>query len=354
MSTPSPTLEGFRAAFRRPSVSFAEITWRWAVGATAAAAFLFYWIEYLDTLPVSSADALLLNTRQPALIGRAIEHILKGSLNRAVLAALGATLALSVLWIIAASLGRLTTVGALLDYFRARAANLTIANSAESESTTSDDGPKKPRHIRALIGLNFLRASGLLAMLLALSGSGILANFVSTRVNSRPGVAVILFLLSAAIICTVAWSLNWWLSLACIFAVRDDEDTLGALSRAVRFFREHIGSVLAVSTWTGLAHLVAFSVATTVASFLFAFIQFVPVRVVFAGIIVVMLLYFAVADWLYITRLAGYICIAEMPDAVLASSPLPPTISSRENTIATSIDRNEPILSDLPNLALDT
>ena len=354
MSAPSPTLEGFRAAFRRPSVTFAEIMWRWIVGATATAAFLFYWIEYLDTLPVSSADALLLNTRQPVLVGRAIEHILKGSLNRAVLAALGATLALSVLWIIAASLGRLTTVDALLDYFRARAANLTNANSADSERTTSGNGPKKPRHIRALIGLNFLRAAGLLAMLLALSGSGILANFVSTKVNPNPGLAVILFLLSAAIVCTAAWSLNWWLSLACIFAVRDDEDTLSALSQAVRFFRERIGSVVAVSTWTGLAHLVAFSVATTAASFLFAFIQFVPVRVVFAGIIVVMLFYFAVADWLYMVRLTGYVCIAEMPDAVRATSPLSPALPLVNSTpIETSIDRDEPILSDLPKLAVE-
>jgi hypothetical protein len=353
MSAPSPTLEGFRVAFRRPSVTFAEIAWRWVVGATAVAAFLFYWIEYLDTLPVSSSDALLLSTRQPALVGRAIEHILKGSLNRAVLAALGGTLALSVLWIIAASLGRLTTVGALLDYFRTRIIDPEITNFS-GHADGKADAPQKPRPIRALIGLNSLRAAGLLAMLLALTGSAILASFVSSKVHPRFGLAIILFLLLGGIVSMLASWLNWWLSLACIFAVRDDEDTLGALSQAVSFFREHIGSVLAVGTWTGLAHLVAFSIATTAASFLFAFIQFVPVRLVFAGIIAIMLLYFAVADWLYVARLAGYICIAEMPDAALAASPLPPAIPPNETTVVTSIDRDEPILSDLPNLALET
>ncbi|MGC2371786.1 MAG: hypothetical protein WA474_22145, partial [Candidatus Sulfotelmatobacter sp.] len=76
MSRPSPTIEGLRATFRRPSVTFAEISWRWALGATAAVLMLFYCVEYLDTLPVTSADATLLSTRQPALVGRAVAHIL--------------------------------------------------------------------------------------------------------------------------------------------------------------------------------------------------------------------------------------------------------------------------------------
>ena len=56
MSRISPTAEGFRAAFRRPSLTLAEITWRWAVGATASALCLFGLIEYLRTLPVNNAE----------------------------------------------------------------------------------------------------------------------------------------------------------------------------------------------------------------------------------------------------------------------------------------------------------
>src|ERR1700686_4271818 len=103
MSLPSPTIEGFRAAFRRPSLTFAEMAWRWTVGAAAWTLFLFLLIEYLDTLPVTHGDVTLLRTRQPLLIGRAISHILRGSLNRAVLASLLAAVALTLLWIIAAS-----------------------------------------------------------------------------------------------------------------------------------------------------------------------------------------------------------------------------------------------------------
>ncbi|MGC2729353.1 MAG: hypothetical protein WA254_09150, partial [Candidatus Sulfotelmatobacter sp.] len=106
----SPTLEGFRASFRRPSLTLAEITWRWTVGAVGWALIFFWLIEFLDTLPVTRGDAALLSTRHPLLVGRALSHILRGSLNRAVLAALLAAVALALLWIITASIGRAATV----------------------------------------------------------------------------------------------------------------------------------------------------------------------------------------------------------------------------------------------------
>src|ERR1700724_1522414 len=99
----SPTIEGFRAAFRRPSLTLAEILWRWMIGATAAALFVVGLVEYLDTLPVTNGELLFLRTRHPYLVGEAIAHILRGSLNRAAMASLLGALMLSVLWIVAAS-----------------------------------------------------------------------------------------------------------------------------------------------------------------------------------------------------------------------------------------------------------
>src|SRR2546421_2066750 len=134
MSVPSPTLEGFRAAFRRPSLTFAEIAWRWTVGAVACGLFFFWLIEFLGTLPVSNEDAVLLGTKHPFLVGRAIAHILRGSLNRAVVSALVGVIALTLLWIVCASLGRAATVRALLKYFGEAVAgnffNATVSGSA--------------------------------------------------------------------------------------------------------------------------------------------------------------------------------------------------------------------------------
>ncbi|MGB8985719.1 MAG: hypothetical protein WCC37_03710, partial [Candidatus Sulfotelmatobacter sp.] len=92
-----------------------------------------------------------------------------------------------------------------------------------------------------------------------------------------------------------------------------------------------------------------------VVAFPIALAQVMPARLVIAGIILVTLAYFAIADWLYMTCLAGYIYIAEMPATITATSPLPPEALRRNNAqVETSIDRSEPILSDLPNLAAET
>ncbi len=354
MSGPSPTLEGFRAAFRRRSLTVGEIAWRWTMGSTAAALFVFYCVEYLDTLPVSTSDALLLSTRQPMLVGRALGHIVQGSLSRAVFAASLVALGISVVWIIAASFGRLATVRALLDYFREEfASSFPVASAPETSAAghgrVAKENPARPRAMRTLIDLNFLRVALVLAMALSIASVAILSSLVSTTKTPRPDLAVILFLLLVVAICMIVSSLNWWLSLAAIFAVRDREDALGSLSAAVAFFRERSGAVLAVSTWTGLAHLVAFSIALTAVSFPLAFIRIAPSRLVIAGMIVVALIYFAIADWIYMARLAGYVYIAELPEPALAIESVPPESSGGSRSLDdAAIDRDERILSDAP------
>jgi len=81
-----------------------------------------------------------------------------------------------------------------------------------------------------------------------------------------------------------------------------------------------------------------------------------PWRLVLAGVILVTVAYFAVVDWLYMARLAGYVCIAEMLQPLLSPLPpaphVPPTISGPP--VQTTIDRDEPILSDVPSLAVET
>jgi len=343
----SPTAEGFRAAFRRPSLTMAEIMWRWTAGATAAALILFGLFEYLDTLPVTNGELLFLRTRQPYLVGEAIVRIFRGSLNRAVIAGLLATLLLAVLWIVAASVGRIATVRGLLDYFRRDAA---------------DEVSNKTTPLPALLRLSFLRVGVATAAIFGLAGAAILAGFASPHADPSPWLAFFLFLPLAGLVCLVWWALNWLLSLAGVFAVRDGDDALGAISAAATFFRERAGAVFAVTAWTGLAHLVAFVGASVVASMPLGFVAVVPWRLVVAGIIVVSLAYYAVADWLYMVRLAGYVYVVETPPAVLAPLPpaLPPIaappaqITAVQPTLETvpleiTIDREESILSDVPN-----
>ena len=64
----SPTLEGFRAIFRRPSLGLAEIAWRWSIGFAVSLLLIFSVLTYLNTLPVTAAELLLLRTGQPVFI----------------------------------------------------------------------------------------------------------------------------------------------------------------------------------------------------------------------------------------------------------------------------------------------
>ncbi len=349
----SPTSEGFRAAFRRPLLTLAEIVWRWTAGATAATLLLFGLFEYLDTLPVTNGELLFLRTRQPYLVGEAIAHILRGSLSRAGIALLLAVLLLGALWIVAASVGRIATVRGLLDYFRGDVGAVFaggVRNDGERDVASNVS-------TKALLRLNFLRASVALAAVFGFVGAAILAGLASPVADPQPALAFFLFLPLAGLIWLAWGALNWLLSLAGMFAVRDGEDAMGAISAAVTLCRERTGPVAAVSFWTGLAHLVAFVGATMVASMPLGFAVVVPWRLVVLAVLLVTLAYFAVVDWLYMARLAGYFCIAEMPEALLAPLPLRPPVGGtpvQATPVQTTIDREEPILSDLPNLAVET
>jgi hypothetical protein len=300
--------------------------------------------EYLRTLPVTNGELLFLRTRQPYLVGQAILHILRGSLNRAVMSLLVAAVLLGFLWIIAASLGRVATVAAMLEYFRERLAKLgsgvdsTQCGERDIASNVSAESP-----FRTLLRLNFLRVSLTVAAIVGLLGAAILAGFASPDKHPRPGLAFLLFLPIAGLICIVWSGLNWLLSLAGMFAVRDRDDAVGAISSAVALCRERTGPVIAVSSWTGLAHMVAFVAASTVVSMPLGLAGLLPWRLVALAMLLVTLAYFAVADWLYMARLAGYVCIAEMPEALLVQPPvivLPPVPTA-------TIDRDELILSDI-------
>jgi len=379
MSRISPTLEGFRAAFRRPSLTLAEISWRWTAGAAATALFSFLFLEYLDTLPVTNGDLLLLRTRQPVLIGQAFGHIFHGSLSRVVMAGLVATVALTFLWILAASVGRATTVRSLVDYFARRTEEATDGETPHALASSVPTA-ERSKPLGSLLRLNFLRVAVALAAILAFVGAAIMVHLISTSLTSNnagaagvtsagsppdpaSGLAFLLLFPLAGLI-FLAWSgLNWVLSLAGVFAARSSgdapEDALGALSAAVAFCRERGGAVFAVSSWTGLAHVTLFVVATTVVSMPLSLARIAPAWVVLAGLIVVSLAYFAVADWLYMARLAGYVCIAEMPEALLAPAPSPPAppyitpMPAPLPPVQATMDRDEPILSDVPNPAVE-
>jgi hypothetical protein len=332
MKQRSPTLEGFRAIFRRPSFGLAEIAWRWSFGAASGLLLAFSFFEYLDTLPVSKGDLFLLRTSQPAFISRALLNIFRGSAFRAVETTAILALALAAAWIVVASLARAATLEALIAHFR------------ESDASTPED--IKNWRLRSLFALNFFRLGAMLAAIVGCIAAFLLAGAVSPPTDPAPGSAF-LIILTVAMLVWLAWStLNWFLSLAAIFVVADGQDAFGALAAAVDLCRARPGSVFAAGTWFGLAHITAFVVATSMVAFPLNFAALLPAGVVLGGVLLISMLYFAIADFLYMGRLAAYVAMVEMPDSAVSAETAPPTLP--HPVAQDPIDASELILSDVP------
>jgi hypothetical protein len=337
----SPTLEGFRIIFRRPSFGLAEIAWRWSFAAAAGLLLVFSFFEYLDTLPVSRGDLLLLRTSQPALISRAVLHIFHGSAVRVVETAIVLALTLGAAWVVIASLGRAATLKALLAYFR------------EDEASISKTEKKRWR-LRSLIGLNCFRLSATLAASVGCVAAFLLGGAASRPTDPAPGSAFLIFL-TTIMLTWLAWStLNWFLSLAAIFVVADGQDTFGATTAAVDLCQTRPGSVFAASTWFGLAHLTVFVVASSVVAFPLGLAAVLPPGVVLGGVLLITLLYLAIADFLYMGRLAAYVAMVEMHEAPVTAQIVPPPLSPLGSHLdpdiqpSSAVDASELILSDVP------
>ena len=318
MKRRSPTLEGFQTMFRLPALGLAEIAWRWSFGLATAAALAFTIREYLATLPVTAGEMLLLRTRQPALIAQALARIFQGSGPRAAAALAVLTLGLTLAWVVLASLGRAATLKTLLEYF----------DDSERPPASTTQG------LTSLLVLNFLRAATMLAAIIGVVGAMVVARAVSSPEDPSPGKVLLIFWMLTMLI-GLAWPLlNWYLSLAAIFVVRDKASAFGAVAKATDLCRMRPGALAAAGTWFGIAHAIVFVVASSAVAVPLGFAQLLPGGMVFGGVLLVTLLYLAVVDFLYVGRLATYVFLLEEPEP--APEP-PPALFPSDDDILSDI-----------------
>lgn len=329
MGSPSPTAAGFRLILRRPVVALAEIAWRWSFAVAVwflGGAFL---LQYADSLSVNTVDRLLLGTRQPALILRALHRIFHGSALRLTTSGILLAIALTIAWIVLASLGRAATLKAIMEEL-----GITPSPSA------------RRRTISSFLALDFLRAATTLAAVVAGFGALLIASGVWASTHLSAADATRLWLASLLLV-WISWAtLNWLFSTSDLFVAADGLGALNAVSATVGWYRDRPGSVLAVGIWFGLIHggafLTACSAGFTVLSMAGAlgsgsslFLEFL-----------VLVVYCAVADALYIGRLTAYLAIIRGAPAYarLTQAPMPIVFGPE----GASIDRSELILSDVP------
>jgi hypothetical protein len=328
MNSFSPVSQGFRLILRRPAIPVAEIAWRWSFVAAAWVLGAMFLFEYMDSLPVTTADRLLLATRQPVLISRAIHRIFHGSAFRFTEAGVLLAIGLAVAWIVLASFGRAATVDALMEEFGIAAAT------------------RRRAIFPSLVGLNFLRAAVTLAGFAGVVGATLIASSLSASTHISAADSSRLFFLVLFFVWSAWVVLNWLLSVSAIFVVIDRSRTLGAIAATVRLCQQDPGPVLSTGALFGLAHIGAFIAASGVGFMLLGALGSVPAALIWFVQVVLIFTYCAVANFLYTGRLAAYVFIirGEELGTLPESDEIPPAPVGSHSPV----DPNELILSDVP------
>ena len=278
---------------RGPALALGEIAWRWAFGAAAWTLVIFALRRILAQVDITQAELLLSRHSDIFLIADACAHILVQVLPQLGRECLVLAPAITVLWIAAATLGRAVTL----------------------QSLFSTDNP----HFGALLALNFIRAVFTLATLVAFLGALFLSGLMISP--QSPIAAALVGILVAALI-GFFWSIvNWFLALAPIWIVRDGRPAIRSIADSVDLYRRGPGPYFGIASGFGFlrgAALVAAFVAALIAS------RATP-AVSFALCVVIALIYFAVADFLYIARLAAFVALEESSQpSALSSQPITP------------------------------
>ena len=329
MNALSPTSHGFGLAFRRPAIALAEITWRWSFAAAVWVLGIMFLSEYMDSLPVTRADRLLLRTRQPELIARVIQRIFGGSAFRFTEAAILLAIGLTGAWIVLASLGRTATLRSVIDEFG-------LPRAVKENGT-----------LPSLFGLNFLRTALSLAALASAIGAMFIASsfWASTHVpaaEASQGVFLLLFCI------LMAWvMLNWLLSASAIFVVANGRRAFAAIADTVRLCHEKTGPVFSAGALFGTAHVAAFVFASGAGFMALAAIGSIPASLIWFTQLILILAYCAIADFLYTGRLAAYVLIIRGEEAsAIPGAPRLPTFPPWD--AGSAVDQDELILGDVP------
>ena len=318
MSERNLVREGFAAVARRPEVVAGEIAWRWAFGAAAWVLLLVGVHLVFRAVPVSRAEIAMARRYGVFQAADAIARILidawPGLLRLAAVLVPG----IAAVWILAASVGRAATLKGLL-------------NGVRSEKVEA--GRPRPATVgfRSLLGLNFLRAGATLAAIIGYIGALVLAGMTLPSDPQYAGIAVLVWMLLAGAVALCWTVLNWFLALAAIFVARDGDSAFAAVAASLALYRRQPRDYATTAAWFGFFRSLALVAAIVLSLFAAAAPTGVATAVIVAA---VALAYFAVADWMYVARLAAFVKLAEPPVVPAPAEPpvpeSPPAVESHD------------------------
>jgi hypothetical protein len=305
---PNPITQGLRAISRDPVIFLLEVFWRWSFALLALLLLFAAGAVLFGPLPIGNSWTNAWHSRDPRRIGGLAVTILILLGIKAVIAAIAVPILIALLWSVLSAVGRSITV-------RRLRTGVTFLR------------------FRSILALQILRAffAWLSAVLLiaAIVGEALIA----TR-GPRPDLALYYLLVMPSVLLVGAFWLvfNWYLSLAAIFG-REGQSFRGAFRQARQTVRLQRSDFAGTGFVFLLLRAVALLVALVICGLTSRMAGSQP-QAYFTLLMLVALAYFAVSDFLYMSRMAAYLALAAAhvepggPKLVASSSSLPVENSS--------------------------
>ncbi len=282
--------EGFRIVRRDSTLLPLELLWRWSFGLGLMALLFFAYAHLRQAILISDADEAAFSGQDPLAIATAAAGIIAGSQPLLLRTFAQVAAVVSVLWIAAATLGR----GMLTRMIVRR---LAVDYDIEIAADT-------PRWAAFAI-LKMSRVLMLLILVIGYLAGVLIVGLVSAPAKNVVTSALIVF--AAVAVSSLLWSwVNWLLSLAPIFVVRDGLSPLDSVVAALAFLRRNGSRLVAIAIWNNTLRGLAATVITAAAAVTVAMHTALPGWAITVLVVLETLLYLVVSDFLLLVRLAAY------------------------------------------------
>lgn len=290
-SPPNPITQGFRTASHNLAVFLLEVLWRWTFTIVAVLLVFLAGIVLLGPLHVTDSFLSALRMQNTSKMGIIV---------LSVVLALGAKLLIALIVLPAL----LAFIWSLL---AAPARRITVHRLGFTQEPLGFGGMLAVQWMRSLNTLiAFFLFTGALvwAFRAATSGRSDLFRFYSICAP-------------AAVLISVIWLMvNWHLSQAAIFG-RKGQGFLSALREARRNIRRHRSDFAGTAFIFLLLRLVLLLIALAIVGLTSSMMASAP-QAYCVLVVVVVLAYCVIADFLYISRTAAYLALGAAPDPIAA------------------------------------
>ena len=281
---PNPITQGLRAVARDPAIFLVEILWRWSFAVLACMLVAGVGMMLLGPLHVGKAWYTAWGSRDPQRMGQLLLAIILLLGAKLIIAAIAVPFAIALLWGILAALGRFVTIKRL------------------SSGLTS-------LRFRTVFALQLLRGLVSWFALILLFATTIGEALIATRGTQPDLVLYYLMVMPSVVLIGVSWLvLNWYLSLAAIFG-REGQSFRGAFRQARQTVRQQRSDFAGTGFVFLLFRTIILLIVVAICGLASGMAGTAP-QSYFVLLIVVSLTYFAIADFLYMARMAAYLALA--------------------------------------------